>query len=88
MLTYADVFRTYASSALTEITSLDSLSLNELRAFVKDMRCSTRVVMKLVLTCVLYCFTTEDLDSVLVKPALLHARRHDAGTHLRALLLY
>ena len=50
MLTYAGVCRTYASSALTEITSLDSLSLNELRAFVKDMRCSTRVVMKLVLT--------------------------------------
>eukprot|EP00802_Teleaulax_amphioxeia_P015471 Tamp_15562.p1 GENE.Tamp_15562~~Tamp_15562.p1 ORF type:complete len:374 (-),score=95.04 Tamp_15562:287-1408(-) len=42
-----DAFRSYASSALTEITALDKISLGEIRTFVKDMRCSTRVSLKL-----------------------------------------
>jgi hypothetical protein len=42
-----DAFRSYASSALTEITSLDKISLVEIRSFAKDMRCSTRVTVRL-----------------------------------------
>ena len=42
-----DAFRSYASSALTEITALDKISIGEIRTFVKDMRFSSRVTIKL-----------------------------------------
>lgn len=42
-----DAFRSYASSSLTEIAALDKISMGEIRTFVKDMRCSTRVTIKL-----------------------------------------
>ena len=42
-----DAFRTYAASMLTEITSLNTVSMGEVRSFIKDMRCSTRVSIKL-----------------------------------------
>jgi hypothetical protein len=44
---FKDAFRSYASSALTEITAIDTISLNEIRTFIKDMRFSTRVIIKL-----------------------------------------
>lgn len=42
-----DSFRTYASLALTQVNCLDTMSVTEMRVFLKDNRCSQRVLSKL-----------------------------------------
>jgi len=42
-----DLFRTYASSSLTQVNSLDTMEIDEFRVFCKDNRCSQRALSKL-----------------------------------------